>query len=124
MKKTDRVSFFRTPFFTLVSNLLLAYVAFMLCRIIFVWYNWDAFAGSLNDRNLVISLIRGSLRFDTAGILYLLLPYIALMLLPLHFKETRGFHIFMKCLFIVAVCAGIVANSCDAVYFPSTGCRS
>ncbi len=124
MKKTDRVSFFRTPFFTLVSNLLLAYVAFMLCRIIFVWYNWDAFAGSLNDRNLVISLIRGSLRFDTAGILYLLLPYIALMLLPLHFKETRGFHIFMKCLFIVAVCAGIVANSCDAVYFPYTGCRS
>lgn len=114
----------KTPFLTLVFNLLLAYVLFMLCRLVFVWHNWNALSGTLNGNGVVASLLKGALKFDTAGIMYLGMPYIVLTLMPLHWKEKRGFYLFLKVLFIVCFGAGIAANIADVIYFPYTGCRS
>ncbi|MCQ2084189.1 MAG: sulfatase-like hydrolase/transferase [Bacteroidaceae bacterium] len=123
-KNSSSAEFLKAPFPVLVYNLILAYVLFMLCRIIFICYNWTELAGSFNDRDTIVPFIKGALKFDTAGILYLTLPYIVLTLFPFHFKERKGFFVFLRILFTVSLCLAAVANLADTIYFPYTGCRS
>ena len=63
-------------------NLLLAYAAYMISRIVYVWENWTVFGSSWEGLQMG-ELIAGSLRFDTAAICYTLGIYMLLMLLPL-----------------------------------------
>ena len=113
----------RTPLATLLINLAWAYLVFFLCHIIFILYNLDVFRGQL-DTSMIWPMLKGAFKFDTSGIMYLTVPYIALMMLPLHIKENRGFYRFCRILFIVLVSAGVLANLADTVYYPFTGCRS
>lgn len=107
----------------MVLNVLIVYVVFMLCRIVFIWYNWDVFKGNL-DWPVIMNMIRGSLKFDTAGIMYLVTLYMVLSMLPLHFKENVTYYRIVRITLIVLVSAGIAANLADTVYYPFTGCRS
>ena len=91
MEKTDIRTMFRTPFMTMVRNILLAYVCFMLCRLAFLWYNWDDVRVGL-DSSMTGQLLKGSLLYDTSGLMYLCIPYIAMMMFPLHFKEKDGYY--------------------------------
>lgn len=121
--KQDRPSLLKTPFMTVILNLLVIYVMFMLCRIVFMWYNWDVYRGNLNAP-LLWNMLRGALKFDTAGIMYLTALYMILTMFPLHFKEHPAYYKTVKVILVVFVSAGIAANLIDTVYFPFTGCRS
>lgn len=116
-------SILRTPFIILLRNLLVVYVAFFLCHLIFIWYNWEAFQ-SPDGHSFTWSMLSGAFVFDTSGIMYLTAPYILLTMFPLHFKERRWFYVMSRIILIVCVSAGIVANIADTIYFPYTGCRS
>ena len=108
---------------TVILNLLVIYLFFMVCRVIFMWYNWDVYRGNLNAP-LLWSMFKGSLKFDTAGIMYLTVPYLILIMLPFHLKENPTYYRIVKIILVVFVSAGIAANLIDTVYFPFTGCRS
>lgn len=111
-----------TPFLVMVRNLAVVYAAFLICHPIFIWYNWSAFKGGLDG--MFLPLLKGSLVFDTAGIMYISAIYIVLMMIPLHFKERQWYYKLAKVILVVAVSAGILSNLADTVYYPYTGCRS
>ena len=73
------------PVVALVGNLLVVYVLFMLCRLVFVAVNWGLYADTLKWGHLA-SLCGAGLLFDTSPILYSNALVILLMLLPLHWN--------------------------------------
>ena len=73
----------------MVANLVLAYLAYMVCRLAFVAENWSLFGENLSWGD-VPDIIRGSLLFDTSAILYTNALYALMMLFPLHLKERQG----------------------------------
>ena len=111
-----------TSFMVMVRNLVVVYAAFLICHPIFIWYNWSSFKGTLDG--MFLPLLRGSLVFDTAGIMYISAIYLVLMMLPLHYKEKPWYYKFTKVILVVLASAGILANLADTVYYPYTGCRS
>lgn len=119
-KKTSPV--FSTPFVVMLRNLVVVYAAFLICHPVFIWYNWNAFQGDL--AGMFWPMLKGSLVFDTAGIMYISALYIVLMMFPFHFKEKLWYYRLTKIILVVMVSAGILANLLDTVYFPYTGCRS
>lgn len=106
-----------------LHNMMLAYVAFMLCRIVYLAENWSAFQGFIEHNDLGL-LMRGSLLFDTSALLYLNALYLLLMLLPLHQKENLTYHRVTRWAFVLLNGIGVVANLADAVYYPYTGRRT
>lgn len=115
--------FFNTNIGAAVANMLLAYLAMMLSRIIFFCVNWGSFAPYMSWQ-LAGSMLHGALVFDTSALLYINALYLALMLFPLHFKEVKGFHSFLRWLFIATNALALAANLADSVYFLYTGRRT
>ncbi|MBQ4377033.1 MAG: sulfatase-like hydrolase/transferase [Bacteroidales bacterium] len=109
----------------IVCNLLIAYAVYMLCRIVYVWENWDIFSAGWNNLNLC-EVLAGGLRFDTAAIAYTLMPYLGFMLLPLPlaWRMHPVYQKVCKWLFVVANALAIILNLCDAVYSQYTGRRT
>lgn len=105
----------------LLLNLLLVYVVYMLCRVVFVWENWHLYASDWNTLNLRELLI-GSLRFDTSAICYTNSLYGILALLP--FVSKRGWQRFLKWLFVITNSLAVIANLIDTVYSQYTGRRT
>lgn len=112
----------RTPFMTMMRNLVIVYVAFLICHSVFIWYNWSSFQG--NMAGMVWPMLKGSLVFDTAGIMYIGGLYMVLMMFPFHFKEKLWYYRLTKVILVVLASAGVLMNLVDTVYFPYTGCRS
>ena len=106
-----------------VLNMALAYLVWMLSRVVFFVENWSTFAPYMSWP-LLWSMIRGALVFDTSALLYVNSLYLVLMLLPLHLKERPGFHRGLRWLFVVTNGVGVAMNLMDSVYFQYTGRRS
>lgn len=106
-----------------VLNMLLAYVAAMVCRVVYVALNWQAFADGL-DITPWSDLLMGSWMFDTSALLYLNAPFLLMLLLPCHLKERQRYHRVVRDVFVGFNALGILANLTDAVYFPFTGRRT
>lgn len=104
-----------SPLAATVVNLLLAYVVYAIARLAYLLDNWSYFSESLTAE-----VVQGGLVFDTAAILVTNIPYIVLMLLPLHWKETRGWHRLCQTLFVGVNSLALAVNLCDAAYFPFT----
>ena len=104
-----------SPLAATVVNLLLAYVVYAIARVAYLLDNWSYFSESLTAE-----VVQGGLVFDTAAILVTNIPYIVLMLLPLHWKETRGWHRLCQTLFVGVNSLALAVNLCDAAYFPFT----
>lgn len=111
------------PIIATVLNLILAYVVYMLCRIVYVWENWSLFASGWDSLNLG-NLIRGGFLFDSSAIFYTNSLYAVLMLLPILGKERKWWHTMTKCLYVTVNSLAVVANLCDAVYSQFTGRRT
>lgn len=122
MSNNSTSTVFTTPFVVMVRNVAVVFVAFMLCHPIFIWYNWNALQGTLSDS--VWSITKGSLVFDTAGVMYISALYMVLMMLPLHIKEKLWYYKFTKFILVFMASVGILLNFIDTIYFPYTGCRS
>ena len=104
-------------------NMLVAYLVFMLSRVVFFAENWSTFAPYMSWP-LFKSMMHGALVFDTSALLYINALYLVLMLLPFHIKERPGFHKGLKWLFVVTNAVGLAMNLMDSVYFQYTGRRS
>lgn len=107
----------------MVCNLLLAYVLYALCRIVFIAVNWNVYREGWEQLQMS-DLLTGSLYFDTSAIIYTNLLYILLMLLPLHYKERPWWQKMTKWIFITVNSLAVITNLADAVYFTYTGHRT
>ena len=112
--KTIQESSF-SPLVSILTNFLLAYVAYGIARAAYMLENWSYFSHSLT-----LEVIQGALVFDTAAILVTNIPYVVLMLLPLHWKETRVWHRICQTVFVAVNSVALAMNLADAVYFPYT----
>ena len=122
MAENNPGTVFRTPFMVMIRNLAVVYAAFLICHPVFIWYNWSSFKGDL--AGMFWPMLKGSLVFDTAGIMYMSALYILLMMFPLHFKERLWYYRLTKIILVVMASAGVLMNLIDTVYYPYTGCRS
>ena len=109
----------------LLNNLLLVYLLYMLCRVVYVMEFWDLYSSGWSQLSLG-SLIAGGLRFDTSAILYTNLLYILLVLVPLprRWTTTKGYQLALKILFVVVNALMLVINLIDTVYSRYTGRRT
>ena len=107
------------PLGAVISNLLLAYVLYFLARIIYLAVNYSYFEAGLTWPHLM-EILSGGLVFDTSAILVTNIPYIVLMLLPWHGKETWGYYTFCRWVYIVINGLALALNLCDCVYFRYT----
>ena len=103
------------PVLAVLWNLLLAYVVYFIARIAYLLENWSYFSEGLS-----LEIIQGGLVFDTSAILVTNIPYIVLMLLPLHWKECKVWHLLCKWVFMIVNTLALALNLCDAAYFPFT----
>ena len=106
-----------------VRNIVLVYVAYFICRVEYMLENWAAFRDNLFD-NPVVNLVKGQWMFDTSAILYTNALYALMMLLPLHYKEKRGWQKAAKWVWMVTNGLCVVLNIGDSVYFRYTGKRT
>ena len=107
------------PLFSLVANVVLAYLVYFLARVAYLLENYSFFKEGLNFGHLM-RMFQGGLMFDTTALVYSNALYILLMLFPLWLKETGAYHRFCRWLFVVVNAIGLFLNLCDAVYFPFT----
>ena len=96
-------------------NLLMVYIVYMIARVAYLLENWTYFSSSFSWE-----VVQGGLVFDTAAILVTNIPYIVMMLFPLHWKENKGWHRACKWIFIIVNSLALAVNLADAVYFPFT----
>lgn len=108
---------------SVVVNMLMAYVAFEVCRVAFFVEHWSTFAPYMS-LDLALRMLYGGFVFDTSALLYINALYIVMTLLPLHLKEVHLYHQITKWVYIVPNALGIAMNLSDAVYFAYTGRRT
>lgn len=104
------------PLFTVLVNLLLAYVVYFIARIAFLIENYNLYAGNLSASHL-IELLRGGVVFDTTAILYTNALWVVMVLFPLHYKENATYHKVCRWVFVVVNLLALAINLGDAVYF-------
>lgn len=108
---------------SLVWNLLLVYVCYTLCRLAFLFVNWDTFSEHLTF-GYAMSLFGAGIIFDTTAILYSNALFILLFLFPLHWKETPVFYKIVRWVFASVNTFFLITNLIDCVYFRFTGRRT
>lgn len=118
--KTARI---QNPVAALLSDMLVVFLLFMVCRVVFVVCNWGLYAGNMTAGHL-LSLFQAGIIFDTSAILYTNAAVILLMLLPLHWKECSGYYRVVRWIYWLCNTVAICANLIDCVYFPFTGKRT
>ena len=107
------------PLCTLICNLLLAYVVYFVARVAYLLVNLNYFSQGMTFGHL-LELFGGGLVFDTSAILVTNIPYIVLMLLPWHGKETKAYHTACRWTFLTINGLALAVNLCDSVYFRYT----
>ena len=116
-------TFFNHPVAALVGNLGIVYLLFTLCRLVFLLLNWGMYADTMTWGH-AFDLFAAGLIFDTTAILYTNALVILMMLLPLHWKERKGYYKVVRWIYVICNSVAIWANLCDCVYFPFTGKRT
>ena len=95
----------------------------MLCRIVYVWENWELFAGGWNELSLWM-LLRGCLRFDTSAIFYTNALYLIIALIPFTIRTKQWWNILTRIIYGIINSIAVIANLSDAVYSQFTGRRT
>ncbi len=109
-------------FVALVINILLSFLLFTTSRLIYYWVNYSLFADIPFSE--LISIFRGGVLFDLAGMAYINMLYIIVMLLPFHLKESDIYQSVAKWIFLTLNYIAFMANVADAVYYPFTKRRT
>ncbi len=105
-------------FTVLFFRLSVVMVLMSITRILFFLYNAGYFPGITPSS--FIRLMWGGLRFDLAAVLYLNLPIILMMALPLNVRFHRGYQRLNLGLYWVINALAIGANLADTVYYRFT----
>ncbi|MBD5213371.1 MAG: LTA synthase family protein [Bacteroidales bacterium] len=107
----------------MVYNLLLAMVMLMLARFVFVAWNWHLFRETMCWSD-AWGIFRGGVRFDLCTLFYVNGLWIVLLLLPLPWKERRGYYLALRIIYLVTNLAAFMLNLFDVVYVTFTGRRT
>lgn len=107
---------FSNYYLLVIWRLVLAYIIYSLCRLVFLIYNFDLLQPM--QWADVWNIFRGGLMFDTTAILYTNILYLVLAFLPAPFVFTKGYQRALRILYVAVnfICAAI--NLGDTVYFP------
>ena len=107
----------------MVWNLFLAYIAYFVCRVAFLWENWAMFA---DNRPNWLQVLKGGFIFDSSAIFYTNLLYALLVLIPLFIGHNGNKVIgsIQKIVFVVINSVAVVTNLVDCVYAQYTGRRT
>lgn len=108
---------------SLLINLLWVYICYAICRIEFLFENWDIFSQSIQSASFR-HILSGGLRFDSSAIFYTNSLFILLFLFPLHWKETRWYQATTKWIYVVINALCVIINLADSVFFEYRGQRS
>ena len=111
------------PLGSVLWNLMLIYVVYFVARVVYLFVNYSYFEQGLTFTHLM-EMFGGGLMFDTSAILVTNIPYIVLMLFPLHSKETKAYHAVCRWVFLIVNGAALATNLCDSVYFRFTTRRT
>ncbi|MCD7963805.1 MAG: sulfatase-like hydrolase/transferase [Rikenellaceae bacterium] len=103
-------------FLTFVYRILLLYILFMICRIIFYIYNLDL-TGTITWTEFP-KLLKGSLIFDSGSIFYINLPFLFFSLLPFRFRSNRIYQKILLWVFVIVNSLGLAINIADIFYYP------
>lgn len=103
-------------------DLMLAYAAYMICRIGFILENADILA--INGTAEWIRILKGGGLFDSSAIMYTNAIWLLIVLIPVHWKERRTIGKVAKWIFVVVNSICSVVNLMDAVYFQFTERRT
>ncbi|KGI23135.1 LTA synthase family protein [Hoylesella timonensis] len=117
--KSKRAKQYLAPFASLVVNIFMAFVVYLIARVAFLLENFSYFSEGLSFSQ-VGEWFWGGYIFDRSAITYTNSLYIVMMLFPLWMKERRDYHLLCKWVFVVVNTLTLVINLCDAVYFPYT----
>lgn len=117
--KSKRAKQYMAPFVSLVVNIFMAFVVYLIARVAFLLENFSYFSEGLSFSQ-VGEWFWGGYIFDRSAITYTNSLYIVMMLFPLWIKERQGYHLLCKWVFVVVNTLTLVINLCDAVYFPYT----
>ena len=118
MIKTRRLRLL-APLAMTILNLLMVYATYFVARLIYLFINYSYFEQGLTLQHLK-EMLHGGLVFDTSAILVTNIPYIVLMLLPVHRKENRTYQQLCRWVFVIINGLAFLVNLCDAVYFRYT----
>ncbi len=118
----NKRSIFSAPL-CFVLNMVLVYIVYEICRLVFLAANWSVFSDSITWSSFG-EMLHGSWYFDTSAILYTNALYALLMLFPIHYKETGVYQKIAKWVFVVCNGICVVANLVDCVYFKYTTRRT
>lgn len=69
-------------------------------------------------------IFKGGLLFDTAGIIYVNILYIFLMLVPIPWRKSKVYQNISKWIFVITNSIALLANFIDIVYFRYTNRRT
>ena len=111
------------PLAAVLWDLLVVYIAYTLCRGVFLALNWSLYAGTLTWSH-GLGLFGAGLLFDTPAILYTNAIILLMLLLPLHWKERTGFYRVARWIYTIVNSIAVYVNLMDCVYFPFTGKRT
>ena len=106
-----------------VANMTWAYVAYALCRVLYLVENWDVLGSNLSWAS-AWEMTKGAWMFDTSALLYTNALYALMMLVPWHLKERDGWQLASKWVYMVVNGLAICINLADSVYFQYTGRRT
>ncbi len=102
----------------LIKRILVIYLLFTLCRLVFYWYNIDLYRERTFGQLMTIFV--GGLRFDTTAILYTNILYILMFLIPFRFRYHRIYQTVGKYVYFITNGIALAANCMDTVYFRFT----
>jgi hypothetical protein len=106
----------------LLKRILIIYLLFTLCRLVFYWYNHEVYRERSFDQ--LTTIFTGGLLFDTAAILYTNLLFLLMFLIPFRFRYNKRYQSAGKYLYLITNGIALAANIMDTVYFRFTGHRT
>ena len=113
------------PLLALLCNIALLYVLYFACRVVYIFEFWDILSSNWNQID-TWQLLWGGIRFDTAAICYTNIPYMLMVLIPLspRLRDSRGWRIATRLLYVVINTLALWTNLFDTVYSRYTGRRT
>ncbi len=118
-----RFSISNIPLAAAFWDLLMVYVAYTVCRAVFLMLNWSLYADTLTWSH-GFGLFGAGLLFDTPAILYTNAVVLVMFLVPLHWKESPVFYRIARWIYTVVNSVAVCLNLMDCVYFPFSGKRT
>jgi phosphoglycerol transferase MdoB-like AlkP superfamily enzyme len=106
----------------LFIRLLLVLLMFEICRLIFLIFNWSYFS-SLPKTEVASAFFYGLL-FDISAITYFNVLFILLHVIPIKQRDTKGYQMVMKIIYLITNGAALMANIADSEYFKFSGKRT